>query len=241
MAALTTLLFDYGNTLIAFGPAQQDAQLAAMRKVLDEARVAYDLEILDKMRMEQVLRPYKNNGIENDFRTVCHEVAAAFAPPGQALALTEPIMRARQNAFHASVTVAPAVPEMLARLKKTYRLGLLSNYPCDHSISGSLKALGLYDFFDAVVVSGVVGFAKPHPRTYAALLAAIKASPEECMYIGDNWLADVQGAKRHGMKAAWVREHVPYEVFEPNEGDHPADLILDRLVDLESALNAFPC
>jgi len=87
----------------------------------------------------------------------------------------------------------------------------------------------------------VVGFAKPHPRTYEALLAAIKASPEECMYIGDNWLADVQGAKRHGMKAAWVREHVPYEVFEPNEGDHPADLILDRLVDLESALNAFPC
>lgn len=239
MAALTTLLFDYGNTLIAFGPAQQEAQLAAMRRVLDQARVEYDPNLLDQMRLEQVLRPYKNNGIENDFRAICHEVAAAFTHPDLAQSLTEPIMRARQEAFRASVRVEPAVPELLARLRKTYRLGLLSNYPCPASICESLKTLGLYDYFDAVVVSGQVGFAKPHPHTYQTLLTAMQATPGECMYIGDNWLADVQGAKRQGMKAAWIREHAPYEIFEPGEGDHPADLILERLSDLEDALIPF--
>jgi HAD superfamily hydrolase (TIGR01509 family) len=236
MPALTTLLFDYGNTLIAFGPAQQQAQLEAMQRVLEEAGVIYDPVRLDQMRLEQVLRPYRNHGIENDFREVCHEVAAAFAGPELARSLTDPMMRARREAFHGSVTVAPAVPALLERLKKRYRLGLLSNYPCEESIVGSLKTLGLHDYFDAVVVSGVVGYAKPHTRTYEALLSAMSARPEECMYIGDNWLADVQGAKRHGMKAAWVREHVPYEVFEPAEGDHPADLILETLLDLESHL-----
>lgn len=237
MAALTTLLFDYGNTLIAFGPAQQEAQLAAMRSVLDNAGVPYDLDELNRLRMEQVLRPYNNNGIENDFREVCHEIAAAFATPEMALSLTEPMMRARREAFHRSVEVAPAVPALLNRLKKRFRLGLLSNYPCEESIVGSLKTLGLFNCFDAVVVSGVVGYAKPHPRTYEALLSALSARPEECMYIGDNWLADIQGSKRRGMRAVWVREHVPYEVFEPAEGDPPADLILDRLLDLEAHLD----
>jgi HAD superfamily hydrolase (TIGR01549 family) len=239
MPAPSILLFDYGNTLIAFGPAQQEAQLAAMRAVLDDAGVRHDPGHLDRMRKEQVLRPYQNNGVENDFREVCHEVAAAFAPPALARELTGAIMRARQQAFRDSVRVEPEIPELLTRLRRRHRLGLLSNYPCEFSITESLRDLGLHAFFDAIVVSGAVGFAKPHPRSYQTLLKSMDARPADCLYVGDNWLADVQGAKRQGMRAAWVREHVPYEVFEPREGDTPADLILDRLTDLEAALDAW--
>lgn len=237
MSTVTTLLFDYGNTLIAFGPEQQTAQLHAMRGVLDRAGVPYDPDILDRIRMEQVLRPYQRNGVENDFREVCLEVAALFASPEQAEALAGEIMNARYEAFLASVSVAPAIPELLTRLQGSYRLGLLSNYPCSRSINDSLRQLGLFDFFDAVVVSGDVGWAKPHPRAYAALLEAMGTAPSECLYIGDNWVADVRGARQHGLRTAWVREHVPYETFAPEEGESPADLELARLLDLESALS----
>ncbi len=239
MPAITTLLFDYGNTLIAFGPDQQDAQLRAMRGVLDDAGIRYDLERLDQLRKEQVLRPYQRNGVENDFREACREVAALFVEPALAEQLAEPLMAARRKAFLESVSVDPAVLQLLERLRGRYRLGLLSNYPCAPSIIDSLKHLGLHAYFDAVIVSADVGFAKPHPRAYEALLRAMRAEPRSCLYVGDNWLADVQGAKRHGMRAAWLREHVPYETFEPAAGDHPADLELTRLLDLEAALETW--
>lgn len=240
MPQLTTLLFDYGNTLIAFGPAQQEAQLAAMRRVLETAGIAYDLPPLNALRKEQVLRPYHRDGIENDFREVCREVIALFADEATAEAHTEAMMQARYTAFLDSVSVDPAVPALLERLSRRYRLGLLSNYPCTASIRDSLDRLGLLRFFDTLVVSGDVGFAKPHPATYETLLNRMQVSPAECLYVGDNWLADVQGAKRLGLHAAWVREHIPYETFDPQPGDFPADLELPRLLDLEAALETFP-
>ena len=236
MPAITTLLFDYGNTLIAFGPEQQAAQLAAMREVLDAAGVRHDPERLDQLRREQVMRPYKSNGVENDFREVCREIIARFAPDTVADQFTNAMMYARRHAFLNSVSVNPAIPQLLGRLRTKYRLGLLSNYPCRDSIIDSLRHLGLHDYFDAIVVSADVGFAKPHPRTYETLLRAMAAQPGECLYVGDNWLADVQGAKRHGLHAAWLREHTPYETFDPAEGDHPADLELTCLLELEEKL-----
>ncbi len=231
----TALLFDYGNTLIAFGPAQQEAQLAAMRAVFDDEGLRYDTQEMEILRHEQILRPFQRGGIENDYRAVCREVVERYTDdPGDRI--TRRIMRARYDAFLGSVAVDPAVLELLSRLKRSHRLGLLSNYPCVDAILDSLHKLGLLPFFETVVVSGDVGFAKPHPKPYEVLLARMKLRPEESVYIGDNWLADVQGAKRLGMRAVWLREHIPYERFEPSAGDHPADAELTRLSDLPALL-----
>jgi HAD superfamily hydrolase (TIGR01509 family) len=236
MPAPSHLLFDYGNTLIAFGPAQQEAQRLAMQAVLAAHGIAFDPVALDALRKEQVLRPYGNGGVENDFREVCHEVVARFADAATAERLAPAIMAARQEAFLASVAVDPGVLGVLERLRSRHTLGLLSNYPCTVSIVDSLRKLGLLDLFDAVVVSADVGFAKPHPKTFQTLLARLDAAPASSLYVGDNWLADVQGAKRLGMGAVWVREHVPYETFAAQHGDFEPDGILERFVDLEAWL-----
>ena len=145
-------------------------------------------------------------------------------------------MRARYQAFLDSVSVDPAVPALLQRLSRSHRLGLISNYPCADSIRDSLRALGLLGFFEVIVVSGEVGRVKPHPAIYQAALDALDCDASDCAYIGDNWLADVQGSKRLGMRAVLVKEHVPYESFEPQAGDHAPDAVLERLVDLEPVL-----
>lgn len=233
---LKAVLFDYGNTLIAFGPEQQAAQSEAMIRVLREAGRTVDAQALDELRHAQVLRPYHRDGIENDFTEVCREVVELSGPDDREGTLTRAIMTARQQAFIRSVSVSPEVPALLARLQERYQLAVLSNYPCTTSIVESLRTLELLRFFSHVVVSSDVGYAKPHPATYAALLEGVEAAPEECVYIGDNWLADIQGAKRAGMRTVWVREHVPYETFAPAEGDHPADAEIERLTDLEAVL-----
>lgn len=235
---LKAVLFDFGNTLIAFGPEQQAAQSRAMTEVLTRAGRKVDPDALDALRHEQVIRPYKSQGVENEFSAVCREIVELSGPDPEGT-LTRNIMATRREAFVASITVAPEVPALLERLSRKYTLGLLSNYPCTQSIVDSLKALGLLKFFSPVVVSADVGFAKPHPATYEALLAGVAAKPEECVYVGDNWLADIQGAKRAGLRAIWLREHIPYETFAPEEGDHPADAEIERLTDLEDVLKAW--
>jgi putative hydrolase of the HAD superfamily len=229
------LLFDYGNTLIAFGPEQQKAQLAAMEEVLSSEGIAYDPGRLDSLRMEQVMRPYRSDGVENKWDEVCREVVELFAedPDGRVAAL---VSSARQRAFRESVRLIPETGGLLRRLKSRYRLGLLSNYPCVDSIRDSLRHLGILDLFDTVVVSGEVGFAKPHPRPFETLLRRMDLSAGEAVYIGDNWLADIQGAGRLGLRTVWVREHVPYERFDPADGDLPATAEIERILDLETVL-----
>lgn len=235
MPPLKTILFDYGNTLIAFGPDQQAAQAAAMSAVLLDAGLHVDEDKLTEVRKAQIMRPYLSGGKENVFEEVCREIVELA---GQDLdgRITQDLMTARKQAFLASVKVDPAVTALLTRLQKNFRLGFLSNYPCTHSIVSSLKHLGLYDFFESVVVSADVGYAKPHPQAYAQLIQSMNLDPAEAVYVGDNWLADVQGAKRAGMRAIWLREHVPYETFEPEPGDLSPDAEIQSLAELEEIL-----
>ena len=57
---------------------------------------------------------------------------------------------------------------------------------------------------------------------------------EATLYVGDNWLGDIQGAKRFGMKAAWIRQYIPYEDFPENPGDHQPDLVVEHLSELSA-------
>ena len=235
MPPLKTILFDYGNTLIAFGPAQQAAQAATMSAVLLDAGLQVDEEKLTEVRKAQIMRPYVSGGRENVFAEVCREIVELAGPDPDGL-ITKKLMQARQQAFLEAVVVDPAITDLLTRLQKEVRLGFLSNYPCTFSIVSSLKHLGLYDFFESVVVSADVGYAKPHPQAYARLIQSMNLDPAEAVYVGDNWLADVQGAKRAGMRAVWLREHVPYETFEPEPGDLAPDAEIQSMAELEEIL-----
>ena len=87
-----------------------------------------------------------------------------------------------------------------------------------------------------VVISADIGYVKPHAKPFESMLSQLDLSPSECVYIGDNWLADVQGAKRMGMCSILTTQYVPYESFEPSEKDHSPDIRIDHLNELEKLL-----
>ncbi|UVS81731.1 Alpha-D-glucose-1-phosphate phosphatase YihX [Actinokineospora sp. UTMC 2448] len=57
---------------------------------------------------------------------------------------------------------------------------------------------GLPAVFDAVVVSGEVGFGKPDPRIYELAANRIRVAPSRCVYV-DDVAAYVRGAVAVGM------------------------------------------
>ena len=132
------------------------------------------------------------------------------------------------------------MPGVLARLGARYRLALVSNYPCAASIRDSLARLDLARCFEAVVVSAEVGRVKPHPAPFEAALAVLELAPADCLFVGDNWLGDVQGAKRLGMRAVHLVQYDTHERFEPAPGDHPADATLAHLEELPALLGVDP-
>jgi len=76
------------------------------------------------------------------------------------------------------------VLKIMKRLKKNYRLFLLSN--TDVQRFGFIKKkFPEILIFDDYILSYEVGFMKPHPQIYREALARAKSEAEECLFIDD--------------------------------------------------------
>jgi HAD superfamily hydrolase (TIGR01509 family) len=142
-------------------------------------------------------------------------------------------------AFVAALPPAPEAGPLIERLATRYRVGILSNWPLAATIDRYVEAAGWAPHLAAVVVSQRVGIIKPHPAIFAAARAALgDPPPGAIVHVGDDWVADVVGAKRAGWHAAWLAnrpEDSPLPGSEP-DGSVVADLVLDSLADLEAGL-----
>ena len=90
------------------------------------------------------------------------------------------------------------------------------------------RAAGLATLAPFIIVSEEAGYRKPDPRIFRDALRAIGlTAPEEVMFVGDNPVADIDGAKRFGMKAAWLRRGLPYPADL-----HPPDHTIDHVTEV---------
>ena len=233
---IKALCFDLGNTLIEFGPEQFACQNAALEKALTKLFGHCDAEALKALRDRQYLAPFSNGYRENNPRRLCEELIFEMYDRVPAERHVDKLMQTLYDSFIHVVGLPDGVLPLLQMLRRRYRLGLLSNYPCSRSIRDSLENIGMLEVFDAVAISGDIGYVKPHAKAFAALLSQLGLAPSECAYVGDNWFTDVQGAKRIGMWAILTTQYVPYKSFEPAEGDHVPDMRVDHLNELEEVL-----
>ena len=90
------------------------------------------------------------------------------------------------------------VPETLEGLRAAgYRLAVLSNRtdPYDEQ----LEALGLAGYFEFAIAAGIVDSWKPDPVVFQHAIRNYGITGGEILYVGDNYYADVIGAKNAGL------------------------------------------
>ncbi|MFT6180812.1 MAG: HAD superfamily hydrolase (TIGR01549 family) [Paracoccaceae bacterium] len=228
--------FDLGNTLIEFGPRQIAMQYERLTAKLVEMFGSCDATKLKEIRDQQIVAPYHAHYRENDVEECCRELIEGIYPVTATDEQVQELAEERYRVFVDMIELADEILPLLGALSERYRLALLSNFPCGRSIRDGITKLGMTEHFDAIVVSGEVGWVKPDPRPYRALLEQLKRDPAECIYVGDNWLADVQGSKNIGMKSILTTEHLPYERFEPKPGDHQPDQKISHISELRNLL-----
>jgi putative hydrolase of the HAD superfamily len=96
-----------------------------------------------------------------------------------------------------------SVPVLEALKERGFPLGVISN--ASHGIIGDLERVGVTRFFDHIVYSQQVGCAKPDARIFREALGRFAVDAGSTWHIGDNVVADVEGARAVGIRPVLVR------------------------------------
>jgi putative hydrolase of the HAD superfamily len=89
------------------------------------------------------------------------------------------------------------------------------------------QALGIEAICPCIITSGEVGFRKPGPTIFTSALECLGLEVSlDVIFVGDDPVADIEGAQTLGLSTAWMRLQRPWTdpYFEP---DHQIDRITD--------------
>ena len=97
----------------------------------------------------------------------------------------------------------PNIRETLTALRRDgRRTGLITNGETEFQ-SRSIEALGLREMLDVILISAAEGLRKPDAALFLRAAERLGVTPEQCLFVGDNPVADVLGAQAAGMSTAW--------------------------------------
>ncbi len=98
------------------------------------------------------------------------------------------------------------------------------------SQENNFYALGLKDFFSTIIVSEAVGMRKPDRQIFEYACKELGCTPNECIFVGDNHKADIEGANNAGMKTIFFHP-------DPSICSTVADKKIHHYDQLETAIN----
>ncbi len=210
------ILFDLDNTLI-------DRQAAFRSYAADFCHRRLQLPLVEQEQAMQQLLAADDWGYRprDEF---CEWVSGRF--PSAQITPSEVWEDCCQ---HLPMFVEPdsQVQGMLARLADRFRLLAVTNGSGRNQYE-KLRRAQLSDYLQEMIVSGEVGYEKPHPAIFEHALAVAGCSADEALVVGDDPWADIDGAKQAGMKACWVSLGRQYPV-----GPAQPDEVLASVLDLE--------
>ena len=121
--------------------------------------------------------------------------------------------------------------------RRGYTLGIIANTITETEIPDWMIADGVAHYFKAVILSSKVRIRKPDPAIYHLACRAIGKKEENCAYVGDNPIRDVQGTRDAGF-AMMIRIDEPDTIAkEPQEITLHPDYTITRITEL---LDIFP-
>lgn len=114
------------------------------------------------------------------------------------------------------------------------RLGMISNASDDDNTQALIDKAHIRPYFEYVVSSARFGRRKPDPGIFQAALAHFGAPPQTAVMVGDNYQADIAGARAVDMQSIWITRRVPGSLLAPSEVN--ADAVVATLSEIPGAL-----
>jgi len=208
---LSAVLFDAVGTLIALREpvgATYARFAAASGLRLDSKIVQTEFARLIRARRAPVFpRRSEADRVELERvwwrELVCDVMKAAAA---QSLPASFDDVFARLFAHYGSAAawaVAPGARQLLEELRAAgLRLAVVSNF--DHRLREVLRQLGLAPCFDAIVLPGEAGAAKPDAAIFELALRRLAVRADAALYVGDDPEEDIAAAHAAGLATVHI-------------------------------------
>jgi putative hydrolase of the HAD superfamily len=100
---------------------------------------------------------------------------------------------------------------------RDYKMHIISNGYQDIQIK-KMKSGGIYHFFDQIITNDIAGARKPEKAIFDFALERANAKRENSIMIGDNLIADIEGARNAGLKTIY---------FNPELGENESENICE--------------
>ena len=198
MNGIRAITLDLDDTLWEIQPLIRRAEEALYAWLGDNyPRITerFDRDGLYELR-RQVLADFPERAHDLTFlrHTVLSRAGAAVGYSTDYVGAAFEVFDAVRNAPEIFPEVLPA----LGSLQQRYRLIALTNG------NAKLERIGIERFFSDFVNAARAGAAKPDVRIFEAALAAAGTAAGETLHVGDHAELDVDGARRAGLRTAWV-------------------------------------
>lgn len=198
MGEISALIFDLDDTLWDVGSVILRAEQAMMQLLSERYPRVLEMHTLESMRELRARVALEHPAMRHDFtwlRTQALLVHAREAgyPDSMAGEAFEVFYRVRNEVVPYD-DVLPALEWLSVR----YRLFAVSNGNAD------LRAIGLSQYFERSLAAREAGMLKPDPRIFALLLDTTGVRATEALHVGDDPMADIEGARRAGIRPVWV-------------------------------------
>jgi HAD superfamily hydrolase (TIGR01549 family) len=126
------------------------------------------------------------------------QLAALGASTLQAAKWAPKVTQHMLHAYKPESVVPPDVKRLLPELKAAgYRLATISNR--DKAFQDEMETLGLAPFMEFSLAGGEVNAFKPLPEIFLHACRRLQVDPVQAAYVGDNYFADVVGARAAGL------------------------------------------
>lgn len=123
--------------------------------------------------------------------------ADAWASVGARLNLSPEALVELRHDFWAGDQLDDELVKFIRSLPPRFKTGLLSNFAA--SLRALLAHCNVADAFDAIVISGEEGVAKPDVRIYQVAAERLGMPIGECLFV-DDFAENIEGARRAGMQ-----------------------------------------
>lgn len=209
---IRAVIFDLWGTLVFDEPGTSEQRnqlrLRSAREVLASLGRAYDPADVEAAFLAAGTELERIHATERDIskrgRTVLY---MRHLDPSLAEHLDDEAWRALDDAILTPALthrppMLPGATQTLAGIKALgLRTGLISNTGITPGVvlARILDDMALMRHFDTAVFSDEVELAKPAPAIFEHALAEMDLAPEEAVFVGDQPVLDVRGARRAGM------------------------------------------